>query len=162
MKATWIYLLLSLKAVSSAAEQSSAAALVAETVVVVRLGAFSEKGAQIGPYPKGRYVDIIESEIVGPDDFRKYGAALVLMPSRSNERFKKEEGRYAKLLIRESDLGERLRAGLFIFVPASLPTAETIEALGVATPVTMKEPPREKEPNQTPQTTPGSSAPLRV
>ncbi len=155
MKATWLYLLLGLNSVSWAAGPNPSAGVVTETVVVIRLGPFSAKGARIGSYPQERYVDLIESDIIEPEALRKYGAALVLPPSPANGRFKKEEGRYAKLLLGESELGERLRAGLFIFVPASLPTASTMDALGRATPVTMKEPPREKEANRSAQTTPG-------
>lgn len=129
------------------------------TILVVRIGPFSEQGLQL---VSGRRFDLLECDIVSPADFRRLPADLVLVPSSASKRFSKKKGRYAKLLLREADLKERLAARLSILIPASLPTAENPDSLGEATPVSMKLPEKGEEPNQPPQTTTGSSAPGRV
>jgi hypothetical protein len=125
----------------------------ATTILVVRIGPFSEQGLQLA---SGRRFDLIECGIISPADFRRLSADLVLVPSAASKRFKKEKGRFAKLLLHEPDLKERLAARLSILIPASLPTAENADSLGPATPVSMKLPEKEEEPNQSPEPTPTS------
>ncbi|KAB2910883.1 MAG: hypothetical protein F9K30_22180 [Dechloromonas sp.] len=140
--------------------RSFAADKATEAIIVVRLGPFCQKGEQIGLPPNQRYFDLIECEILSPQELKliRPWVDLALVPSPANERFKKEKGRYAKLLLCESNLKELLRAGLSIYVPTSLPTSDTITALGAATPASMHEPPSDKGPNESPQRNAGSSS----
>jgi len=157
MKALWLPLLTFLCSAMLAAEEAKPSAVVDEAVVIVRIGPFSAKGGQDGVGPD-QYVDLLACEITSPSDLSSYGAALALVPSPANARFKKEEGRFAKLLLREDQLKERLRAGLFIYVPTSLPTSASPASLREATPASMKRPQTKKENSFRSEVRPNGSA----